>query len=796
MTVRNRFRYLVYYISVLLPQLLIIASYSNIIYAPPIFDDYHSFVYQQKISTGMASFHNVLALSDTVFGWSRWVPMLTFAFDYKIGGGNIAYFHITNIIIHCFATFAVIFLLFQLLIASGRYELNNHVDFICISVWVASIWSLSPVHTGAVTYIVQRMASIQALFYILSVAFYVRGRLVHNRHQRLDKAFSLYLISLIAGILSFLSKQNSATLPITLFLTELWFFQPNLLASAWSQYRRSKWAIKLTVLIVLLAAMGFVVYVFSIIILPGYGIRRFTLGERLMTEARIVVWYASLLLWPAPSRLSLEHDVLISTSLWSPPTTICSIILIGCVLYSIVRYRRRYPLVTYAGMWFFITLSIESTVVPLELVFEHRLYLPSVGFYTVVVMFFDWIYRTANSYLTKCEVRELRVAMWCIFAVLSSVLAMTTFARNETWRDALAMARDSALKAPENPRAHANYAVSLCRTGKLDEAIEEAKTALQLGKECQEQYAVSANVIVSSLMEKGEIAEAIRYGEKLFDNRPARIDIGAMPPFCSNMAEGYHALGQFEAAYSWTLKGMNYALGLGSANDVDLLVDMQAKILSAVEGKNVDLDGDGAPDPDQMSVYAWIGRKFLSIGNVAEAQKLASLSLSENPEDADAKAILHIVSDQERQNRLQGNNWDFSKRYLTLPISRLNIYLYIAHLLCEEERSVMLRSLGEHCVDLALKFNPQSPDAHLLKGWYYYERSEFDKAVEEAKYSANLDPEYARAWLGLGFFLLRVHKEGAATVAFQKTLELYPGYPRRAAIQNIITSLQQEAKPS
>lgn len=796
MLMEAKSRHIICFLYMVLVQLIIFASYSNIIYSPPIFDDYHSFIYQTKIFTGIASLKNIIGLSDTIFGWSRWIPMLTFALDYDLGGGNIAFFHITNIIIHCLVTVSVMYLIYQLLMVVRYTKEGAGIDPLWLSVWISAIWALNPIHTSAVTYIVQRMASIQALFYILSVALYIRGRFIHTSTGRLNRAIPLYFLSLIMTIFSFFSKQNSATLPLTLFFSELWFFQSNLLQLLWNRLKESNWLIRSIAVFILIVAVGSVVYVFNTTILPGYETRRFTLWERLMTESRIVVWYASLLLWPAPSRLSLEHDIVISVSPWSPLTTSFSIISIGCAIWVIVRYRRRYPLVTYAGLWFFTTLLIESTVVPLELIFEHRLYLPSVGFFIIVVMAVNLGSRGISLALSRCNVRDLHVIMWCSFAMFTSLLAMATFARNETWRDTVTMARDSALKAPENPRAHVNLAVSLCRAGKYDEAIKEAEVALQLGKKYYEQYSVAANVIVSAFLEQGKTSEAVHYGESIFDKRPDRVDIGAMPPFCSNMADAYLALGQFKSAYSWTLKGFNYALSLGSSNNIDLLVGTQAKILSAVDGKGIDLDGDGEPDPGKMKVYAWMGKKFLTIGNLAEARNLASLALLEDPEDRDAKTVLGIAATQEKQNQLQGNNWDFSRKYLTFPISEFKVCMYVAHLCCKEELPAMLRRFGERSVDLALKLDSHAPDAHLLKGWYYYERGQFEKAVEQAKQSVDLDPGYARAWLGLGFFLTRVHEDGAAVAAFQKTLELYPGYPKRATIQNIVTSLQQDAKSS
>ncbi len=147
----------------------------------------------------------------------------------------------------------------------------------------------------------------------------------------------------------------------------------------------------------------------------GYSSRHFTMLERLLTETRIVVWYLSLLLWPAPSRMSIEHDVELSTSLLNPLTTLPAMIFLGVLCWLILRYRRRYPLLSYGGAWFFLNLVIESTVVPLELIFEHRLYLPSVGFCLVAGCGFASLldHLFANRSTRDMLILNSCVLLWC-----------------------------------------------------------------------------------------------------------------------------------------------------------------------------------------------------------------------------------------------------------------------------------------------------------------------------------------------------------------------------------------------
>ena len=111
--------------------------------------------------------------------------------------------------------------------------------------------------------------------------------------------------------------------------------------------------------------------------LGGYQKRVFTLEQRLLTEPRVIWFYLSLLFYPIPSRLSLVHDFAISQSLLEPVTTLISVLAIVALLLGATVYARRWPLIAFCVIFFFLNHLIESTILPLELVFEHRNYIPS-----------------------------------------------------------------------------------------------------------------------------------------------------------------------------------------------------------------------------------------------------------------------------------------------------------------------------------------------------------------------------------------------------------------------------------
>jgi len=334
---------------ILIIAMLLCSAYSNTFFSPIVLDDFHTFVFPESLQSRELSLQSFAALAKTPFGWQRWIPMLTFSFDFSIGRGEIYVFHLTNLIIHILCTLAVMFLIFNVFQAEKGLGRADTTPSIYYALWVAGLWALNPVQTNAVTYLVQRMASIQALFFTASVAFYVLGRRYHNHCRARTKALFCYQACLLASIAAFLSKENSAMLPIMLLATEVWFFTPELYHIVWKWLKPAPkvvWAL-LAAAVVALALYS--VNVFQDLML-GYGIRHFTMAERLLTEARVIVWYISLFLWPAPSRLSIEHDVLVSSSLIHPPSTLGAIGLIAFSGWLVFRYRERYPLITYGGL--------------------------------------------------------------------------------------------------------------------------------------------------------------------------------------------------------------------------------------------------------------------------------------------------------------------------------------------------------------------------------------------------------------------------------------------------------------
>ncbi|MGV8050832.1 MAG: tetratricopeptide repeat protein, partial [Anaerolineaceae bacterium] len=473
--------------------------------------------------------------------------MISISWDIWYGQGELFFLHLTNFFIHTLCFLAVFLMIYVLSKHSQEYAQSKEFipHAVELALWIAGLWALHPFQTNAVTYLVQRMASLVTLFYVLSVANYFIGRTIHLQKNNLNiRSVVFYALSSMCMILAFLSKPNAAMIPVMLFFTEAWFFQPDIFQRIF-HFARKHWLLSATCVLMVCAVTANVLPP----MLSSYNTRHFTLFERLLTEARVILRYISVLIYPDPNRLSLEHDVVLSTSILHPLTTLPSILCLVAITVGIIVYRRRFPIITYGILWFLLNLVIESSIIPLELTFEHRMYLPSVGLILALVVA---VFNISHSFFWKVSAKDFIKISWCVVAIMASALTLATFQRNKAWEDSVTLNQDSALKAPNNPRAHSNLAVALVRAQRYEEAIQEANIALRLGKEHFEQYSVAANSIITSYTAMGKYSAAISEGERLLKEWPKDSDARAWPGMSLNLASAYLGNHDLKGAYMAT----------------------------------------------------------------------------------------------------------------------------------------------------------------------------------------------------------------------------------------------------
>lgn len=768
---------------------IMVLSYSNTLYSPLVLDDFHTFANNPNLHVDHLSKDAFAKFANSYFGITRFIPMMTFGIDYWSGGGSIVAFHMANITIHittCFILFLTISVFHRSLEEHKVNPLDKKFYSSMLAGSVACLWGVHPIQTSTVTYLVQRMASLQTLFYLACVAAFVWARLswMKGRTKR-ARIFAGACATFLAS--AFLSKENSAMLPVMLLVVEIWFFRPNLPETLWEKWLRSLRTLKGAVFSVVGAGfMGIVIVATIRHFAAGYSGRHFTMMERLLTEARIVMHYMYAILVPNPRVLSIEHDVEVSTSLLSPPTTLLSLMAIGGLLWFSVAYRKKLPLLTFGLVWFFLNLVIESTIVPLELIFDHRMYLPSVGLILAVV---EAVRLAGGRLLVSYSPQQRSKLAWSGLAIVCSVLSLMTFYRNEDWRDIITINRDAVEKAPKNPRAHANYSVALSRVGRYEEALAEAYKAIELGRQGLEEHVVATTTVVTVYMQQDLWDKAIEEGERLLAQKPEKFDAMSLPILYLKLAECHRKIGNYSAAYDYVARTVELTQRFPQLSaDKRWVYVVLDSLMRDLEMNPTDLDGDGLPEPGWGHPQEWIARRLYELGDHEGALRYARM-IPESPESQEVARRIALFRD--RTGR-QSEHWSFSQKYLRGPWGITEVSLGMAYAIRKHDALHWMRPLGETLLRVAERRNPANPDVHLLKGWYAFEAEKTDDAVSMARRAIDLAPQYAKAWIALGFFEQRAGNLENSLAAFQHTLELYPGYPKRQVLEQLMAQLQTQ----
>ncbi len=637
----------VYLICGLILSLLIFYAYSNTFYAPLVLDDFHSFVEEPKVHVSLLDYESLRDLTKTKVGISRFIPMLTFALDLKLGKGSIGTFHLTNLVIHFLVASALFFFLSTLF---DSQELNPYIDgrrrfpSPILPFLITGLWALNPVQTNAVTYLVQRMTSLAALFYLLSLGLYLSARWKH-REKGLNCIvavyYSLFFITFLSALMC---KQNTASLPIVILLLEMVFINPHFMKRIFKNKRLFAF--------LCLFALAMVLGVFYNLfpnVLDGYSHRHFTLWQRLLTELRVLVSYIFLLLLPLPRFMNLEHDVTISSSLFSPMTTLWSLLFLVLIIGVGWRIRKRYPLISLGIFWFFLNLLIESTILPLELKFEHRLYLPSVGFYLTLVVI-GFIFCKNISTLNKIRTPHLAAIVLCF--ILFSIFSMLTYRRNMDWQDAVTLYQDCVKKAPMKARTHGNLAKAYADAGKYDRAIQEAEIAISLGQKGYEDYWVAACNIVASLIAKKHFEQGIKRGEQLFNHAPEDAKKDAYPLFLANLGTAYTHEKRYDLAYDTFYRGLKWLTFSDSPHLLMLEVKMVG-LLKEIHQNDDNLAKELLIDVDVASIDAKMANIFFSLRDYDRAMKYRQKALSKNPGSMGCITSKQNIEDIKVANKVQ-----------------------------------------------------------------------------------------------------------------------------------------------
>ncbi len=412
------------------------------------FDDYPNIVDNTALHVTGTAWNDWLAaiMSSPVSDTPRPLAMLTFAINHYFTGLDPQAMKLTNIAIQMLNTLLVFFLVRSLLRAVAQRAGARAQQHEWIALFTAACWGLHPINLMGVLYIVQRMESLCHAFVFAGLWMYVAGRM---RQREGKHGWALILGGTVgATALGLLAKESAALLPLYALCVEACVF-----GFRDARDRRDPRLFVLFALVLVLPGIVGLAWLLPKVLPAGaWAGRDFSLGERLLTEPRIVLDYLRWTVYPDLSQLGLNHDdVAVSRSAWNPPTTIPA--LLGIVSLPIVAWlcRRRRPLIALGLLWFLGAQALTATIIPLELVFEHRNYFASLG---ICLALADLLL------LAPCIQSQRRIGAGVAIFFLLFCTGVTNLRARE-WSDPLRFSSTEAAKHPLSPRAAYDYARTL-----------------------------------------------------------------------------------------------------------------------------------------------------------------------------------------------------------------------------------------------------------------------------------------------------------------------------------------------
>ncbi len=473
-----------------LPYFLIIGLgiliYSNTFHSSFQFDDYTFLVNQPQ----NIDLHNIKAIWKDAYPYpTRFITFLTFAINYSFFKFDVFGYHAVNLLIHLINAFLVrwlILLLLQTRRLKDSIYAQNKKSFALIA---ALLFLVHPLQTQAVTYIAQRFASLSTLFYLASVCFYIRGRLNKSSSAAGN---SFFIFCTLSAVLSMFSKETAFTLPFAIILTEAVFFIDK---EHWQKHKKAYligtcFALSFCLIIPILFSADF----FHILSAKSESFSHLgdtiSIHNYLLTQFRVLLTYLRLFIFPVNQNFDYDYP---ASNHFFEPQTFFSFLALALILFGAIRALKNHPLISYGVFWFFLTSSVESSFFPIRhVIFEHRVYLPSAGFFLAICALTFYILKNPKRFVS-------------IFYFLVAVCSVLTFERNKVWKTEIAFWEDCARKSPQKSRVHTNLAVAYLVDGQTDLALNHFNRAIEINpKDIQ-----ALNGRGAILTNRGEHAQAI-----------------------------------------------------------------------------------------------------------------------------------------------------------------------------------------------------------------------------------------------------------------------------------------------
>ncbi|QDX81708.1 hypothetical protein B9N43_10850 [Denitratisoma sp. DHT3] len=406
------------------------------------FDDFSSIVWNSalgKVSVPTVEKWLAIVRSGNASELGRPLAMLSFGLNVYFQGANPYGFKLTNILIHALNSLLV-FGTARALLTLAPESKENKASPTLLAFCIAGLWAMHPIHVTSVLYVVQRMTSLAATFVFAALWAYLALR----RAMVLKETKKSYLLSIVVVLLTVagtLVKEIAFLVPLYLILVEL-MLHPGLGGSERGQRLalRALQGIGLT-------AVVFVLFKWSWFE-GGYQIRGFTLYERVLTEFRVVWYYLWMLFTADIHAMGLHHDdFAISHRLLNPSTTLLSLVGVLGLVVGAWWGRKRSPLIAGGILFFCAAHSLESSILALDIAYDHRNYVPSLGLALALVVA-----------LSKTPLRSSPIIAGTVAIAIGTGLSLLTYERARDWGDPMRLAQVEAGNHPDSMRANQNLA--------------------------------------------------------------------------------------------------------------------------------------------------------------------------------------------------------------------------------------------------------------------------------------------------------------------------------------------------
>jgi tetratricopeptide (TPR) repeat protein len=514
-------------VAIVLITVTALIIYSNVFSSPFYLDDEYNIVENYNLR----DLSNFWPPSGT-----RYISFLSFAINYHFNGLDVFGYHLVNVIIHImngFLVWSLVVLTFNTPLMK-RTSVNAQLKYF-MALTSALIFISHPVQTQAITYVTQRFASLATLFYLLALVLFIKWRLSTN-FKPFKSRRTFYILSLLFAVLAMKTKEISFTLPSIIILYEFMFFSSPELDYKETCYSRSR-LLYLAPFLLTLTIIPFSLFSPEL----GLGGRSFDVAEKLrevqirdlttlsshvylMTQLMVLVTYIRLLFLPVNQ--NLDYDYPIYHSLFEPRVFLSFLFLLSIICLAVYLFARSHKtanghglLISFGILWFFITLSVESSIIPIgDVIFEHRLYLPLVG---MVIAFTSFAFYGFDYAEKRLRVKVPTFVTACVLLLVTSVpLSSAAHTRNRVWKERLTLWWDVVSKSPDKARPRTYLGLAYTEQGRIDEAIEQYRSAIRLKPD----YPEAHNNLGNAFFNQGRIDEAIEKYRSAIRLKPGFAD--------------------------------------------------------------------------------------------------------------------------------------------------------------------------------------------------------------------------------------------------------------------------------